>query len=115
MDQQPESEKIYNSVKLFLEAQTLNERQNIVVHHPELLSNEGVELMKKVAAFQNNDGARQDIFSFSILLRRCAEIGIDQAFSEVKAQYEPQIPNGVIAILQAVTQAEQSEEFPRNL
>jgi hypothetical protein len=69
----------------FIQARTWDESRRILEAHPELLSDEADALLGRLieaARAQGDEDARRALEERRALLRRCREVGVEQAFAE---------------------------------
>ena len=73
------------TLQAFIQAETWGESRRILEAHPELLSDEADALLGELitaAQAQGDEDARRVFEEHRALLRRCREVGIEQAFAE---------------------------------
>ncbi|MGB9724265.1 MAG: CpXC domain-containing protein, partial [Chloroflexia bacterium] len=74
------------TLQQFIQADTWAESRRILEAHPELLSAEADALLEQLvqaALAQGDENARRIFEEHRALLRRCREVGIEQAFAEI--------------------------------
>ncbi len=80
-------EQLLRRLKAFVTAYTYAEARRILEAHPELLSDEADMMLGDLIQFTRRQGDKRVVPLFEerrALLRRCREVGIDQAFAEIE-------------------------------
>ncbi|NOZ49058.1 MAG: hypothetical protein GXP37_03290 [Chloroflexi bacterium] len=99
----------------FITADTWAESQHIIEAYPELLGDEVDALLGtliEVARAQDDESAEGAFDEHRVLLRRCREVGVEQAFAEkmgaaealVQAERDGIVPEQLLATMEAATQ-----------
>ena len=73
----------------FIQAETWEESRRILEAHPELLTDEADAVLGQLVQVQEDQDARRFLEELRALLRRCREVGVEQAFAELSG---PPIP-----------------------
>jgi hypothetical protein len=85
-------EQLKQTIFAFIQAETWEESRRILEAHPELLTDEADAVLRQLidtAQAQGDEAAIRIFERHRALLRRCREVGIEQAFAELSG---PPIP-----------------------
>jgi hypothetical protein len=82
-------EQLRQTIFAFIQAETWEESRRILEAHPELLTDEADAVLGQLVQAQEDQDARRFFEGIRALLRRCREVGIEQAFAEFSG---PPIP-----------------------
>ena len=105
-------EQLRQTIFAFIQAETWEESRRILESHPELFTDEADAVLRQLidTARAHGDEAALRIFErHRALLRRCREVGVEEAFAELKRGSE------LVQTLLAFIQAETWEESRRIL
>ena len=83
--QRPDPKQLAETLFAFIQAETWDESRRILEAHPELLTDEADALLGQLvqaAQAQGDENARRFLEEHRALLRRCREVGVEQAFAE---------------------------------
>jgi tetratricopeptide (TPR) repeat protein len=100
----PEAVRVlWESLQAFLSADNWTDSRHILEQHPELLDEEIASLLGLMIAAQDDQDARAYLEQHCALLRKCREVGVEQAFAEQTAG----VPEQFQSDLRQAQQAEQ--------
>jgi hypothetical protein len=102
-----DTEKLFQTIVAFIQADSLDGKQRIVEQHPELLTDEADQVVASLVESQTDPEARQAVENHRALLQQCRQHGIQIAFAELTGSTGPNIPP---AIMTLINQADQAEE-----
>ncbi len=99
---------LLQALQSFIQAETWGKSRRILEQHPELLTDEADALLEQLiqtARERNDENARQLFEQHRNLLRRCRQVGIEQAFQEQSQgkRWQQRLLETLFAFIQAET------------
>ena len=105
-------------INRFVRAQTWTDSQQVVVQHPELLTEQADWVLARLIEAQDREEARQVLQEHRELLQRCRQVGIEQAFQEKdggSSTTRMQVLDELMPLLQHLLQLNRPSDHPQRI